>query len=397
MALVDPIDVQMTERTGNSTTNHTTYTHKKTLFFFSSKKKKKKGNEEESDDATVESELLTKCKEMKAAKKESKEENNAKEEEKTKEAGMTMESEEDENEQNNEQDKEKEWNELTKHLPYLNEYLKRTKNGELSSAMKTTADDPLSQDIYLQTIINKFNCFHPKNLQTSVSSPRSSLSIPSLSSQDNLCTLQPWIQGELEKLMPQKSVFGYVKWENRLFRLFEEALVWFEEPNMLSKWWNRKETLMKPLGVLPLAMVTSIETADLSDESNLTLSEEELLTLTLHIGEEGVLVLRCSDVNQRLKWFECLHCAVFNVPKPLFPTQQGLWRIAEQTVSDGQKRWTKHSLQQRVQQTSSDFTICLLANWLALWLFAHRPLQSTNDLLTSNAQNKDSFFKKDAK
>ncbi|ETO14144.1 hypothetical protein RFI_23224 [Reticulomyxa filosa] len=91
----------------------------------------------------------------------------------------------------------------------------------------------------------------------------------------------------------------------------------------------------------------------LSESNPRELSDEELLTLTLHIGDEGVIILRCSDVNQRLKWFECLHCAVFNVPKPLFATKEGIWRIAEESAGNTQKQWTKHSIQEQMHAPSS--------------------------------------------
>merc|ERR1719229_458352 len=78
-------------------------------------------------------------------------------------------------------------------------------------------------------------------------------------------------------------------------------------------------------------MITGLKTADLEamDENNVTISEEELLRFELQIGDEGVIILKCSDVNQRIKWYECLHSTIFTVQRPLFIKDKDLWRIAE--------------------------------------------------------------------
>ena len=137
---------------------------------------------------------------------------------------------------------------------------------------------------------------------------------------NNGYVFRPWIEGVLEKLMPQKTLLGNPQWRTRLFRLFDEALVWFEDEGFFSKLFgNKKNTqTMKPYGVLPLAMITGLKTADIMNKADNEITEDELLRLELEIGDEGTIVLRCADYNQRIKWFECLHTAIFTVQRPMF-------------------------------------------------------------------------------
>merc|ERR1712228_515291 len=149
--------------------------------------------------------------------------------------------------------------------------------------------------------------------------------------------------GKMEKLMAQSGYFGSEKWKTRLFRLFDEALVWFDdEPSFFKKLFHKKADndddmkendmeYMTPFGVLPLAMITGLKTCDLSEDAikSNKLTENELLRLELEIGDEGIIILKCSDFNQRIKWYECLHSAIFAVQRPLFTKDKDLWRIAE--------------------------------------------------------------------
>ena len=69
-----------------------------------------------------------------------------------------------------------------------------------------------------------------------------------------------------------------------------------EEPTDDDKEW------MRPFGVLPLAMVTALKTCDVNEMDG-DIAEEELLRLELEVGDEGVIILKCSDFNQRIKWY----------------------------------------------------------------------------------------------
>merc|ERR1712039_259857 len=90
------------------------------------------------------------------------------------------------------------------------------------------------------------------------------------------------------------------------------------------------------------AMITGLKTCDLSEDAeNTKLTEDELLRLELEIGDEGVIILKCSDFNQRIKWYECLHSAIFAVKRPLFTKDKDLWRIAEPKAAEPNKNKTK--------------------------------------------------------
>ena len=82
-------------------------------------------------------------------------------------------------------------------------------------------------------------------------------------------------------------------------------------------------------------MITSVRTAtpmnQLSDRDASEISENELLSLELEIGSEGIIILKCSDERQKIKWLACLNTAVFNMDKPLFTKQQGLWNLEKDT------------------------------------------------------------------
>ncbi len=158
----------------------------------------------------------------------------------------------------------------------------------------------------MQAILSKYNVPHEKDIYAELQEGKE---------KEKEAAFRPWIEGVMEKLMPDRNILGNKKYKTRLFRLFDEALVWFAEPSFFSKLFGKKTDKIKPLGVLPLALVASIRTCAMDKMDDAT--EEELLTLELQIGKEGCFVLKCSDFNQRIKWLECLHVAVFNVERPL--------------------------------------------------------------------------------
>jgi len=219
-------------------------------------------------------------------------------------------------------------------LPYFTDFLQRQESSVLQQ--EDYADDPSG---FLTAILKKYNIRHPRQIAESEEAQSGDYK-----------ELRPWIEGKMEKLMAQKGYFGNAKWKTRHFRLFDEALVWFDdEPSFFKRLFSRKpqrspETVendssgaeevdddkewMRPFGVLPLAMVTALKTCDVNEMDG-NIAEEELLRLELEIGDEGVIILKCSDFNQRIKWYECLHTAIFTVKRPLFTKDTDLWRIAE--------------------------------------------------------------------
>jgi len=244
---------------------------------------------------------------------------------------------------------------LKKQLPYYVEFAKRKDVNVLK--MNDYKDDP---EGYLQAILKKYNVNHPKVINTN---------------DDDKNELRPWVEGTMEKLLPQSNMFGMYQWRRRLFRLFDEVLVWFEEPsdNIVTKLLHKPEPTMKPLGIIPLALITSLRapsaTKDVNNDSNQNSNnvvannnarssittiatnalqtiatsdnieqDDLLLQLELQIGDEGIILLRCSDYKQRIKWYECLHAAIFNIEKPIFTKLKGIWRIAEEEVTDSSKQ-----------------------------------------------------------
>lgn len=181
-------------------------------------------------------------------------------------------------------------------LPYFADFIQRKEKSVISNL--DMSHNPLS---YLQAILDKYNVEHPKSMEDL-----------------NEYKLRPWIAGTLEKLMPEGNFLGNPKWESRMFRLFDEALVWFEDEGFIKKIFHSKQLTMKPFGVLPLAMITGLKTGDIVSKEDYEISEDDLLRLELEIEGEGVIVLKCADFNQRIKWFECLHTAIFTVARPMF-------------------------------------------------------------------------------
>ena len=261
---------------------------------------------------------------------------------------------------------------VSKHLPYFTDFMLRQEKSVLNQ--NDFKHDPSG---YLKAIRNKYNIRHPRQFdmnsdQQYDGNSTSKISVKSTSptaAEEDL-HLRPWIEGKMEKLMAETGYFGTEKWKTRLFRLFDEALVWFDdEPSFFKKLFNRRSSnknkrigvkannsnnnnnndaqsdneedinnleddndWMSPFGVLPLAMITGLKTCDV-DKMDGNVSEDELLRLELEIGDEGVIILKCSDFNQRIKWYECLHTAIFTVKRPLFTKDKDLWRIAEPKVS----------------------------------------------------------------
>eukprot|EP00484_Ammonia_sp_Unknown_P030898 CAMPEP_0197024446 /NCGR_PEP_ID=MMETSP1384-20130603/4983_1 /TAXON_ID=29189 /ORGANISM="Ammonia sp." /LENGTH=484 /DNA_ID=CAMNT_0042452829 /DNA_START=260 /DNA_END=1714 /DNA_ORIENTATION=- len=250
---------------------------------------------------------------------------------------------------------------LAKHLPYFADFMLRREKSVLNQ--NEYIDNPTG---FLRAIRDKYNIRHPRQFDVH-------------NDDEDYAHLRPWIEGKMEKLMAESGYFGAEKWKTRLFRLFDEALVWFDdEPSFLKKLLNRASNsrhsqltktrnsrktsdqiaevdenkeddnlYMTPFGVLPLAMITGLKTVDIEAMDG-TVSEDELLRLELEIGDEGVIILKCSDFNQRIKWYECLHTAIFTVKRPLFTKDRDLWRIEEpkpvDTTADFAKQGNSVSL-----------------------------------------------------
>lgn len=235
------------------------------------------------------------------------------------------------------QNEEEDYENLSKYLPYFSDFMTRKEKSVLNQT--DFKDDPSG---YLKAIRNKYNIRHPRQFEID-------------NNHSNNNNIRPWIEGKMEKLMAQTGYFGTEKWKTRLFRLFDEALIWFDdEPSFFKKLFNRRSSnkkhnnnhmeqieddkdndneYMTPFGVLPLAMITGLKTCDI-DKMDGNLSEDELLRLELEIGDEGIIILKCHDFNQRIKWYECLHTAIFTVKRPLFTKDKDLWRITEPKVNE---------------------------------------------------------------
>ena len=256
---------------------------------------------------------------------------------------------------------EEDFENLSKYLPYFTDFISRKEKSVLNQ--NDFKDDPSG---YLKAIRNKYNIRHPRRFENHHDDDNNI-------DDDGHFILRPWIEGKMEKLMAQSGYFGNEKWKTRLFRLFDEALVWFDDdPSFFKKLFNRRSSkhkkngskisdkeeaeennidYMTPFGVLPLAMITGLKTCDI-DKMDASLSEDELLRLELEIGDEGVIILKCSDFNQRIKWYECLHSAIFTVKRPLFTKDKDLWRITEPKVDDEKTNNTSTKL--RRQLTKED-------------------------------------------
>eukprot|EP01083_Nonionella_stella_P085225 236208_1 len=193
---------------------------------------------------------------------------------------------------------------LTEHLPYFSDFMKRGEEESVLNSSNYKKGDPLS---YLQAIDDKYDVKHPQKFD--------------VNEQENY-SLRPWVQGQMEKLSDAKGLFGADKYDEKMFRLFDEALVWFPDSFLSFK----TDEWIKPSGVLPLAMVTGLKTVDI-DKMDGKIDEDELLSLELQIEDETILKLRCSDFNQRIKWFECLHTAIFTVTRPAFTREKNVWTL----------------------------------------------------------------------
>eukprot|EP01084_Bolivina_argentea_P274898 468687_1 len=257
-------------------------------------------------------------------------------------------------------------------FPYFTDFRSRTEKSVLNQ--NDFADDPSG---YLKAIRAKYNIKHRRELNPNNDEDMDVEDEP---------FLRPWIEGKMEKLSAESGYFVKEKWKTRLFRLFDEALVWFDDDSFLSKLYRKRRKgsdsaaddneYMTPFGVLPLAMVTGIKTADIDGQ----ITEDELLRLELEVGDEGIIVLKCSDVNQRIKWYECLHSAIFAVKRPLFVQDKDLWRISEPKPPRSSKQITKSDLKRRQAHVKMGKSLAFLAG---LAFTPATPKEENDDLGTA--------------
>eukprot|EP01084_Bolivina_argentea_P183066 315957_1 len=196
---------------------------------------------------------------------------------------------------------------LSELLPYFSEFMNCGAEKSVTTKKNVNLNDPLS---YLQALDDKYDINHPKIFDLR---------------QRKDYHLRPWIEGKIEEL-DGKTIFG-AKWETKLFRLFDEALIWFD-PNddLFDLIGDDDEKFIKPLGVLPLAMITGLKTCDV-DKMDGNISEDELMKLELKMDNKTVLTMKCSDFNQRIKWYECLHTAIYLVRRPEFAKNENIWTV----------------------------------------------------------------------